>query len=336
MSIKVTSYVWEHSTQKGAGLLLLLAVADAANEDGEAYPKLGTLAVKARMSLSNARLVVNDLEVAGELVVQERPGTSNIYIVPVPWRTKEAVSVRAVPPAPRKKRALPRQPVEGVGHQPVNDPQDSDPINPLVAYPINPLMGGHQPVSGGAINRLDPNRILPVTDPSKETQKIVPDGTDDSDAQDPEPPTPVLKADRDLLLEAVKDALGLGDANYALVARYAQFLTGRVPERDSKRRANGDWHTFQPEPGMDPLEIRAFGLWLDDTYDGAALRKPTSLVDYIGQFRADDTHALYLRRADLTAHSPPSAPEPEDDDEAHDYSAEMTAIFAGLGASKRT
>jgi len=38
------TYVWEHSSQKGTLLLLLLAVADFADKDGKAYPSIRTLA----------------------------------------------------------------------------------------------------------------------------------------------------------------------------------------------------------------------------------------------------------------------------------------------------
>jgi hypothetical protein len=38
MSIKVMSQVWEHSTRKGTRLLLLLALADFANDEGICYP----------------------------------------------------------------------------------------------------------------------------------------------------------------------------------------------------------------------------------------------------------------------------------------------------------
>ncbi len=51
MSIKVASYTWEHSQHKGSALLLLLAIADHAHEDGGgAYPSIGTLAAKIRMT----------------------------------------------------------------------------------------------------------------------------------------------------------------------------------------------------------------------------------------------------------------------------------------------
>ena len=50
MSIQCIDRVWEHSGQKGAGLLLLLAIAGYAGDNGFAFPGLATLAAKTRLS----------------------------------------------------------------------------------------------------------------------------------------------------------------------------------------------------------------------------------------------------------------------------------------------
>lgn len=67
MSIKVMSAVWEHSQQSGGALLVLLALADFANDDGHCYPSVGTLADKSRMSRRNVQYILRDLEAAGEI-----------------------------------------------------------------------------------------------------------------------------------------------------------------------------------------------------------------------------------------------------------------------------
>ena len=38
MSVRVSSRVWESSAQSGGGLLMLLAIADFADDDGVAFP----------------------------------------------------------------------------------------------------------------------------------------------------------------------------------------------------------------------------------------------------------------------------------------------------------
>ena len=68
------SRVWEHSQATGSALLILLAVADFANDEGSAYPAIKTLATKARMSERNARYVIGKLVDIGELKVQQNAG----------------------------------------------------------------------------------------------------------------------------------------------------------------------------------------------------------------------------------------------------------------------
>lgn len=69
MSIKVMAQVWDDSPQKGSDLLVLLALADFANDQGVSWPKVSTLAAKARMSERNVQRVVTRLKDAGELRV---------------------------------------------------------------------------------------------------------------------------------------------------------------------------------------------------------------------------------------------------------------------------
>ena len=83
MSVDVMSRVWKHSTQRGGALLVLLALADFADDDGYAWPAVPTIAAKARMTERNARYVLRELEASGEIATTPgggRHGTSG-YIV---------------------------------------------------------------------------------------------------------------------------------------------------------------------------------------------------------------------------------------------------------------
>jgi hypothetical protein len=60
MSISIMTLVWSESQHKGSELLLLLAIADNANDQGIAYPSLRTLAKKTRMSRRNVIRVYPD------------------------------------------------------------------------------------------------------------------------------------------------------------------------------------------------------------------------------------------------------------------------------------
>ena len=46
--------VWDKSRHAGSELLMLLAIADFADDDGKAYPAVSTLATKCRMTGRNA------------------------------------------------------------------------------------------------------------------------------------------------------------------------------------------------------------------------------------------------------------------------------------------
>ena len=67
MSIRVMTNVWENSIAKGSVLLLLLAIADNANDDGEAWPGTEYLAHKIRMSERQVIRLRQKLYDSGEL-----------------------------------------------------------------------------------------------------------------------------------------------------------------------------------------------------------------------------------------------------------------------------
>jgi len=69
MSIKVSSAVWGLSEMKGSALLLLLAIADNASDEGFAWPGLELLAKKTRMSRRQTIRLVQEIEEFGELIV---------------------------------------------------------------------------------------------------------------------------------------------------------------------------------------------------------------------------------------------------------------------------
>jgi hypothetical protein len=81
VSIKTMSLVWDHSPQKGSSLILLLAIADYANEENRAWPSIGTLAAKIRMSERNTQMLLRKLIDAGELEIQQNagPNGTNVY-----------------------------------------------------------------------------------------------------------------------------------------------------------------------------------------------------------------------------------------------------------------
>lgn len=91
MSIKLMSAIWERAPQKGAELLVLLALADWANDRGECDPSYNQLAEKARVDRRRAIRLVSKLIKDKAITVAEgqgfsfgKQGTSNLIKVVAP------------------------------------------------------------------------------------------------------------------------------------------------------------------------------------------------------------------------------------------------------------
>lgn len=94
MSIRVTSWVFDHAPVKGTDLVLLLVIGDRANEDGtDAWPAISTIAKRSRVPRRTAQRRLRRLEEVGELVtlVGIGPRGQNIYIVRM-GRTNDELS----------------------------------------------------------------------------------------------------------------------------------------------------------------------------------------------------------------------------------------------------
>src|SRR3990167_3141374 len=83
MSIHVMSQVWRKSKQELGGLLVLLALADFANDDGICWPSIPKLATKSRLSERQVQRVIQDAVESGEITVEVGAGPlrSNLYRV---------------------------------------------------------------------------------------------------------------------------------------------------------------------------------------------------------------------------------------------------------------
>ena len=83
MSILIMSKVWAFSQSTGSERLILLAIADFADDEGRAYPSVTTLAKKARVSERTAQYAIRALVDLGELAIFESKGPKgcNLYRV---------------------------------------------------------------------------------------------------------------------------------------------------------------------------------------------------------------------------------------------------------------
>lgn len=104
MSVRITSQVWESSGHKGNDLLLLLALADAANQEGVCWPKVSTLAKMTRLSERTVQRSLGTLKESGELVVLQGgfldgKNQSSTYIVKTGRQDVTPLSDTPVPTA---------------------------------------------------------------------------------------------------------------------------------------------------------------------------------------------------------------------------------------------
>lgn len=78
------SEIWEHSKLSGTPLLLLLSLADHANDDRVCWPSVRHIAEKCRMTDRHARRLIHQLAEAGHLEIQEQAGPhgTNLYRIP--------------------------------------------------------------------------------------------------------------------------------------------------------------------------------------------------------------------------------------------------------------
>lgn len=83
MSIACQARIWKNSNCGGTELLLLLAIADFADDEGTAYPSVRVLSEKIRMSERNTHYLISKLQQCGELLVElgAGPRGSNLYQV---------------------------------------------------------------------------------------------------------------------------------------------------------------------------------------------------------------------------------------------------------------
>lgn len=87
MSITVMKYVWENSQSTDNARLILLAIADNANEVGDAFPGVDRLAAKSNISERTTQRMIQHLERLGELQVfpnagyKTSSGWTNLYRV---------------------------------------------------------------------------------------------------------------------------------------------------------------------------------------------------------------------------------------------------------------
>jgi hypothetical protein len=152
MSVSVMTWVWNSSTSGPTQRLVLLAIADCANDQGtDAYPATATLAKKTGLSERGVRKAINGLRSIGELAVEYKAGPRgcNRYRVlmsdPVPHagNPEPDATRHDVHSAPRATST--RHDVPGTRHKTSPDPAP----------------GAPEP----SMNKPEPKNIMSATEP---------------------------------------------------------------------------------------------------------------------------------------------------------------------------
>ncbi len=93
MSIRVMTWVWEQSQAEGLERLVLLAIADNANDQGgNAWPSVQTLRTKAKVSERTVQRAVRRLVALGELRVSQGAGQNGVNVYTVVMTPRPAVT----------------------------------------------------------------------------------------------------------------------------------------------------------------------------------------------------------------------------------------------------
>lgn len=115
MSVRQLTAVFERSQSRGMARLVLVALADCADNDGICWPSLPTLAKKAAVDRATVIRHLAGLEKAGELSVQRIHGRGNRYRITI------GPVAECDPSQPATSRTLPRDqshPCNGYPSQP--------------------------------------------------------------------------------------------------------------------------------------------------------------------------------------------------------------------------
>lgn len=213
--------VWEHSKQKGSALLLLLALADFANDDGEAWPAVATLATKIRMSERYTQMLIGELVKAGEIAVRPPDGryASNVYVV-----------LAGVKPA---------SPMKAAGVKPVSSRGEAR------------LTGGVKPASPDpSFNHQEPSEGRPAKNPPSDTPPAPTGKNKPVTKPKAAPPPPAVETFRafaglypeKVLWQSMADAIGEKPADLAF---WGQVVTGWIAKGWKKTNVGGMFEFYQ-------------------------------------------------------------------------------------------
>jgi hypothetical protein len=165
--------VWKHSDAAGNDLLLLLAMADHADDRGICWPSIHQLAIKTRVSESTVKRSIKTLVDLGELKIEEAGGT---------FGTRRLANRYRVLRGKRKYQG--DQPDNATGGQ--NEPRfkmDPVPIPQETRGQNEP--GSHSYEPGPGVTAMDPGRGSQLWTPNRHEEPPKETSTKTSDRAEP-------------------------------------------------------------------------------------------------------------------------------------------------------
>lgn len=160
MSIEVSATVWKHAPVDGSAMLLLLALADFADEDGGCWPSIATLADRARCSERTVQRGLAEMEQAGFIAVETGSGPRgcNRYFVRVE-AIRAASRARKPAAAEAAKRAA-------------GTPAGGDNLTPPDSLTgVTSVTGGVTPMTPGGDTHVTRTVIEPPIEPPLERER---------------------------------------------------------------------------------------------------------------------------------------------------------------------
>lgn len=172
MSNKALNFVFERSKTQGSARVLMLAIADAANDEGWCWPGKDSLHKKVNVTKRQLIRLIQHCERMGELRVEERKepddpmlnDTNAYYIVGI-TDAKLMRKVRTIKPAPKRKKTVltpatpPTEPTD-TGDTRGTDTGDTTLLTPATAGVV--VQASPKPSIEPSINPHSNQRLSPV------------------------------------------------------------------------------------------------------------------------------------------------------------------------------
>ncbi|MBF0808848.1 hypothetical protein E4U03_09570, partial [Rothia nasimurium] len=166
MSVQATTWVWEHSQAEGTARLVLLAVADAANREGErAWVSAKTISKMCRIGHRTAQRKIAELIDSGELEKMGSRGEKHATVYRLPG-VRENQPVRQDDVAPVRQDDVRQNGVYAKSDTPLRQmepaatpPMAHTPINPSSSKELHPINNAHAHETVGERKRPAPGRV---------------------------------------------------------------------------------------------------------------------------------------------------------------------------------